>query len=122
MKIILFRHGEKQKINSVVADDKRNVKLTDLGVGQINKLGKALLERFPSLSFSEVIYSSHYTRAIQSAEIVKSVLNIQDINIIPEFGEFYASNDYQKPKEVRQQIQKTAMQNPDWVRQKRVFL
>lgn len=114
-KIILFRHGEKQKIDSIVADDKRNVKLTDFGVSQIDKLGKVLLERFPSLSFSKVIYSSHYARAIQSGEIVKSILNIQNIVLIPEFGEFYAFYDYRKPKEVRQQIQKTAMQNLDWV-------
>lgn len=115
MKIILFRHGEKQKIDSIVADDKRNVKLTDLGVSQINKLGKALLERFPILNLSKIIYSSPYARAIQSGEIVKSVLNIQNIILIPEFGEFYASDDYQKPKEIRQQIQKKAMQNPDWI-------
>ncbi len=115
MKIILFRHGEKQKVDSVVANDKKMVKLTDFGVIQINKLGKALLGRFPSLSFSKIIYSSHYTRAIQSAEIVKSILNIQNIIIIPEFGEFYASDDYRKPKEIRQQIQKMAMQNPDWI-------
>jgi len=115
MKIILFRHGEKQKVDSVVADDKKRVKLTDLGVDQINKLGKALLERFPSLAFSKVIYSSHYARAIQSAEIVKTILNIQNIIIIPEFGEFYASDDYRKPKEIRQEIQKMAMNNPDLI-------
>jgi len=115
MKIILFRHGEKQKVDSVVADDKKMVKLTGLGIVQINKLGKALLERFPSLNFSKIIYSSHYARAIQSAEIVKSILNIQNMIIIPEFGEFYASDDYKKPKVVRQQIQEKAMQNPEWI-------
>jgi broad specificity phosphatase PhoE len=114
-KIILFRHGEKQKIDSVVADDKRSVNLTDLGISQINKLGQYLARNFPSLKSSLIIYSSPYTRAIQSAEIVKSILDIKDTVIIPEFGEFYASNNYQSPKEVRKEIQKKAMQNPDWI-------
>lgn len=115
MKIILFRHGEKQKIDSVVVDDKRSVNLTDLGVAQINQLGQALANDFPSLKFSSIIYSSPYTRAIQSAEIVKSILNIKNINVVSEFGEFYASNNYNLPKEGRKEIQKKAMQNPDWI-------
>lgn len=114
-KIILFRHGEKQKIDSVVADDKRGVNLTDLGVIQINQLGQALSKNFPTLKSSQIIYSSPYTRAIQSAEIVKSILNIKDIIVVSEFGEFYASDDYKKPKEVRNEIKKKAMQNPDWI-------
>lgn len=115
MKIILFRHGEKQKIDSVVVDDKRNVNLTDLGVTQINKLGQALSKIFPSLKSSSIIYSSPYTRAIQSAEIVKSILDIKNIVVVPEFGEFYASNNCQLSKEIRKEIQKKAMQNLDWV-------
>lgn len=115
MKIILFRHGEKQKVDSIIADDKRSAKLTDFGVVQINKLGKALLERFPILNSSKIIYSSPYTRAIQSGEIVKSILNIENIILIPEFGEFYAFDDYSIEKEIRMKIQEKAMQNPDWV-------
>lgn len=115
MKIVLFRHGEKQKIDSVVADDKRSVNLTDLGIIQINKLGQYLNENFPSLKSSLIIYSSPYTRAIQSAEIVKSILDIKNVFVIPEFGEFYASNNYQLSKEIRKEIQKKAMQNPDWI-------
>ena len=112
-KIILFRHGEKQKIDSVVVDDKRSVNLTDLGVTQINQLGQALAKKFPSLKSSLIIYSSPYTRAIQSAEIVKSILDIKNVVVVSEFGEFYASNNYQLSKEVRKEIQKKAMQNPD---------
>lgn len=115
MKIILFRHGEKQKVDSVNIDDKRAVKLTDLGIIQINKLGKALSERFPILNSSKKIYSSPYARAIQSGEIVKSILNIESMVLIPEFGEFYASNNYSLSKEVRNEIQEKAMQNPDWI-------
>lgn len=114
-KIILFRHGEKQKIDSVVADDKRSVNLTDLGISQINKLGQYLARNFPSLKSSLIIYSSPYIRAIQSAEIVKSILDIKNVVVVPEFGEFYASNNYQLPKEIRKEIQKKAMQNPDWI-------
>lgn len=114
-KIILFRHGEKQKIDSVVVDDKRSVNLTDLGVTQINQLGQALAKKFPSLKSSLIIYSSPYTRAIQSAEIVKSILDIKNVVVVSEFGEFYASNNYQLSKEVRKEIQKKAMQNPDWI-------
>jgi len=36
MKIILFRHGEKQKIDSTSVSDKNGVGLTDLGIIQIN--------------------------------------------------------------------------------------
>ena len=115
MKIILFRHGEKQKTDSVVVDDKRSVHLTDLGVVQINQLGQALAKNFPTLKYSQTIYSSPYTRAIQSAEIVKSILDIKNIEVVPEFGEFYASNNYQLPKEIRKEIQKKAMQYPDWI-------
>jgi len=114
-KIILFRHGEKQKIDSVVVDDKRSVNLTDLGISQINKLGQYLARNFPSLKSSLIIYSSPYIRAIQSAEIVKSILDIKNVVVVPEFGEFYASNNYQLPKEIRKEIQKKAMQNPDWI-------
>lgn len=70
MKIILFRHGEKQKVDSNNIDDKRNVKLTDLGIDQINKLGKVLSERFPLLNSSKMIYSSPYARAIQSGGLL----------------------------------------------------
>ncbi len=115
MKIIMFRHGEKQKVDSTNIDDKRNVKLTDLGVDQINKLGKILLERFPLLKSSKIIYASPYARAIQSGEIVKSILDIKNMILVPEFGEFYATNDYQKPKEYREKIQEKAMQNPEWI-------
>lgn len=114
-KIILFRHGEKQKIDSINIDDKRSVNLTDLGVIQINKLGQCLSEKFPSLKSSLIIYSSPYTRAVQSAGIVKSILNIKDIVEVPEFGEFYASNNYQLPKEIRKEIQEKSMQNPNWI-------
>lgn len=115
MKIILFRHGEKQKVDSIIADDKKGVKLTDFGITQVNKLGKVLLERFPTLNSSKIIYSSPYKRTVQSGEIVKSILNIQKMILVPEFEEFYAFEDYSVEKEIRMKMQEKAMQNPDWI-------
>jgi broad specificity phosphatase PhoE len=114
-KIILFRHGEKQHIDSVLASDKNGVHLTDFGVVQITKLGQALSQNFPSLKSSSIIYSSPYARAIQSAEIVKSILNIKEIITIDEFGEFNAYNNYQNPKSMREHLQTMALQDPDWI-------
>lgn len=115
MKIILFRHGQKQSLESVFFDDKKGVNLTDLGVTQINKLGQALAINFPSLKSSQFIYSSPYKRTLQSAEIIKSILNIKEIVIVPEFGELYAYTDFHDPIDFRKDFQARAMQNIDWV-------
>lgn len=115
MKIILFRHGEKQKVDSVLVSDKQGVRLTDFGISQIEKLGNILKERFPQLINSQTIYSSFYTRSIQSGEIIKSILNIKKLESVEEFGEFNAYSNYQNPKEFRDQLQAYAMQHPDWV-------
>lgn len=111
----MFRHGEKQKVDSTNVVDKRNTKLTDLGVDQMNKLGEILSKRFPLLKSSKVIYSSPCLRAIQSGEIIKSILNIQNMILVSEFDEFYASDDYKKPKEYREKLFEKAMQDPDWI-------
>ncbi|MDD4785195.1 MAG: phosphoglycerate mutase family protein [Candidatus Shapirobacteria bacterium] len=115
MQIILFRHGEKQRPNLSIFSDIKDVYLTKTGIVQIEKLGQALRKKFPSLIASDIIYSSHYTRAVQSADIVKSILNIKNSQIIAEFGEFMAYTNYQNPYEIRQHIQEMAMQDPDWV-------
>lgn len=115
MKIILFRHGEKQRIESTNLDDKNGVGLTDLGISQINKLGQTLAKNFPSLKSSSIIYSSPYTRALQSAEIVKSILDIKKIIEVPEFSELMAYNNYQNPRDFRKHLQAMAMDNLDWI-------
>ena len=115
MKIILFRHGEKQRTESTLLDDKKDVGLTDLGVIQVNKLANALSRNFPPLKSSPIIYSSPYKRTLQSAEIIKSVLNIKEIITVPEFAELMAYTNYQNPKEFRKHLQGLAMQNPDWI-------
>lgn len=115
MKIVLFRHGEKQRIESTNLDDKKGVALTDLGISQINKLGQALAKSFPSLKSSQIIYSSPYNRTLQSAEIVKSILDIKEIIEVPEFSELMAYNNYQNPRDFRKHLQAIAMDNIDWV-------
>ncbi len=115
MKIILFRHGQKQHLDLSLLNNKKDIKLTDLGISQINKLGQTLKIRFPKLISSKNLYSSPYSRAIQSAEIIKSILNIEKIIMIDELGEFNAFNNYQNPKSIRDHLQKMAMQNPDWI-------
>ena len=115
MKIILFRHGEKQKTESKIVSDKNGVELTDLGISQITKLGNTLKQRFPTLNNFNNIYSSLYRRSIQSAEIVQKILGIVNLVSIPEFGEFNAYSNYLNPKEIREHIQTFALQNPDWI-------
>lgn len=115
MKIILFRHGEKQKVDSILVSDKQGVSLTDFGISQIEKLGNILKERFPKLVNSQIIYSSFYARSIQSGQIIKSILNIHQLKSVEEFGEFSAYSNYQNPKEFRDKIQAYAMQHPDWI-------
>lgn len=115
MQIILFRHGEKQRPNLSIFSDIKDVYLTKTGIVQIEKLGQALRKKFPSLIASDIIYSSHYTRAVQSADIIKSILKIKKSEIVPEFGEFIAYTNYQNPYEIRQRIQEMAMQNPEWI-------
>lgn len=115
MKIILFRHGEKEHIDSKLVFDKKSVHLTTLGVSQIEKLGHILAKRFPQLKSLPIIYSSLFTRSIQSAEIVKSILDIGKIIQVSEFGEFSAYNNYDNPKDIRDHLEQTALQNPNWV-------
>lgn len=115
MKIILFRHGEKQKVDSILVSDKQEVCLTDFGISQIEKLGNILKERFPKLVNSQIIYSSFYARSIQSGQIIKSILNIHQLKSVEEFGEFSAYSNYQNPKEFRDQLQAYAMQHPDYI-------
>lgn len=115
MKIILFRHGEKQRKDFAIASDKNDISLTDLGIAQINKLAQTLSKNFPSLKSSPIIYSSPYKRSFQSAEIIKSVLNIREIVTVPEFGELYAYTNFQESLDFRKNFQARAMQNLDWI-------
>jgi broad specificity phosphatase PhoE len=114
MKIILFRHGEKERTSDPKGDISI-IHLTDNGISQVKKLGKVLYKKFPQLKNYPVIYSSLYARSIQTAQIVQSILNVKEIVQIPEFGEFIAYSNYQNSKDFREHLQLTAVQNPNWV-------
>lgn len=114
MKIILFRHGEKET-KSDTNGDVSIIHLTNNGINQVKKLGQVLAKKFPQLKKYPVIYSSIYTRSIQSAQIVQSILKIKEVVQIPEFGEFIAYNNYKNPKEIREGIQLKAVQDPNWI-------
>lgn len=115
MKIILFRHGEKQKSDSKDKNVRRSVCLTPEGITQIQVLGVKLKERFPELIGIPIIYSSPYTRTIQSAEIVRGILDIKEIVAFQELQEFYPIDEYDKPKDFRQGLMKKALINPEWI-------
>lgn len=115
MKIILFRHGEKQKSDSTDNNIRRSVCLTPKGISQIKTLGVNLEKKYPALKKLESIYSSPFTRTIQSAEIIREILDIKEIIPIQELEEFYPIDDYTKEKDYRQGLMKKALINPTWV-------
>ena len=115
MKIILFRHGEKQESTSTDTEVRKSVCLTPVGISQIEALGGKLKLLFPKLIGSEHIYSSPYTRTIQSAEIVRNILNIREIIPVQALEEFYPIDDYKKKKDYRQGLMKKALINPEWI-------
>jgi broad specificity phosphatase PhoE len=115
MKVILFRHGEKQHTDSKLDSDHKSVGLTDVGIIQIHKLGQTLKKRFPQLKSSSIIYSSPVGRTIQSAEIVKNILNIKEVSYVPEFAEFYPVKDYSQPNEIREHLFIQTLINPNLV-------
>ncbi len=114
MKIILFRHGEKETTSDPNGDISI-IHLSNNGVNQVKKLSKVLSEKFTQLKNYPVIYSSLYARSIQSAQIVQSFLHIKEVVPVSEFGEFIAYNNYQNSKEIRESIQLQAVQNPNWI-------
>ncbi len=114
MKVILFRHGEKQRLLDTNGDVSL-IHLTDNGINQIKKLGNLLTKKYPTLNNYPVMYSSLYARSFQSAQIIQSILKIKKNVQISEFGEFTAYNNYKKSKEIRELIQLKAVQNPNWI-------
>jgi len=113
-KIILFRHGEKQKIE-IDGNKKTITCLSHLGTKQIAKLAKALKTKFPELKNCPYIYTSGFSRTIQSAEIVRNILGIPEILSIPEFQEFYPVQDFSISKDIREHLFAQAMIDRDLV-------
>ena len=114
MKIFLFRHGNKQQINSTNCTERRSVALSELGIRQASKLGDYLKSHHPSLQNQNLIFSSPFPRTIQTAEIVRNKLSIKRIEVIAEFQEFYAYNDYVQYENSRE-LQAKAFDEPNWV-------
>jgi broad specificity phosphatase PhoE len=114
IKIILFRHGEKQKVE-FNGNKKTITCLSNSGVKQITKLGKTLKTKFPELKNCQYLYTSGFSRTIQSAEIVRNILGIPEILSIPEFQEFYPVTDFSIAKNIRDHLFAQAMIDPDWV-------
>lgn len=103
MKIILFRHGEKQsKIDgSTNITLNRSICLTDNGIKQIESLAELIATQYPEFSNSKILHTSPFPRCVQSAEIVRSRLNIKMLQPVLELSELYAFSDYKRPREVR---------------------
>lgn len=112
MKIILFRHGEKQRIE-FNEDIENLISLTNKGIGQITKLANTLKIRFPELKSLEYLFVSSYTRTVQSAEIVRSILGIKELSVHHEFKEFSPTKNYNSKKD--RNLYTLAMQNHDFI-------
>ena len=109
--IILFRHGDKQKFSSSSNNsigDKYN-SLTPEGINQITRLGSTLKHRFPDLKNNPYIFSSPFTRSLQSAEIVRHILNIDQILVYPNLAEFYPTTDFTQAKDIRDHLYAQSM-------------
>lgn len=112
MKILLFRHGEKQFSDSMIYAERYARLLTPKGIEQISKLGNRLSEM--DLPHEQLkFFSSPYPRAIQSAEIVRSILGLPEYKINKALEEFYGYDDYSLPQEERYEIMRSAMADPD---------
>lgn len=115
MKIILFRHGDKQKPTTDSFSDRKNVVLSPVGIDQVTKLGHILKTRFPELQSSQFLFSSPYLRTIQSAQIVQSIIGIKEISLVPEFHEFCPVQDFFQAKDIRDHLYSQCLIDPDWV-------
>lgn len=107
MFIYIFRHGQKQSSDSLDLKVRRGVGLTELGQQQISRLGSHFWDIINPLP--DIIYSSPYPRAIESAKIVGSKCKISSIQVENSLEEFYTFNDYSIPKDERDELMKKAM-------------
>lgn len=114
MKIILFRHGEKQ-ITDAPTD--KNVCLTSKGIVQIETLAHNLHQHFPGLIGMPYIYASPYPRTIQSAEIVRRTLTIGEIQIMPHVKEIFAHADHAISKDTKKEMHRHALHHLDYINQ-----
>lgn len=113
MKIIIFRHGEKQKLKVKVENHVDMRALTPQGIKQIQALSLELKNKYPELVGMNRMYSSSYTRSFHSAEIIRNSLNIENIFLRSELREFYPYTNLYSSKEERKLIMAKALLNPD---------
>ena len=85
-RVLLVRHGESVvTVNRVVGGPRSCTGLTDLGRRQALRLHDRLVgEADPSV---DVLVSSAYPRALQTAEIIAPALGSPSVMVVPEFGE-----------------------------------
>jgi len=115
MKIFLVRHGDKQKIKSTDFFVKRAVSLNQTGIQQVEELAHFLRENYPIVLKTKHIFSSIFPRAIQTAEILRRDLKLEEIKIMSVLGELYATDDYTITKEIRNEMFRHAMIDIDFV-------
>lgn len=99
MKVILFRHGEKEKILSDDFEQVNSALLTNRGIEQITALGHHLKITFPELTKLSQIFTSPLPRSIQSAEIIQATLGIKDRVVDDAFYELYVTKNLKQMKE-----------------------
>jgi broad specificity phosphatase PhoE len=112
MKVILVRHGNKQHSESTLLHERRSVNLSPLGIQQIQALGNELKSQLGN-NISQIIYSSPYTRAIQTAEILRNTLGASEIRSQIALEEFYPYDDYNLEKSFRRKLMIDSMIKPD---------
>lgn len=93
MKIVFIRHGEPDKSEvdkrGFIGQGRDLAPLTELGIRQANEASKS-----PLLEGSQVIISSPYTRALQTAAIVSKNTGL-DIKIDMDIYEFLSDKTFQ---------------------------
>jgi broad specificity phosphatase PhoE len=115
MKFILTRHGQKQKVNTDSDALQNAAGLSEIGISQIEKLAQTLKIEFPDLLNQERIFASNLPRSVQSAEILRNILEIKKIQVETGLVEFYGTKKYSLPESEREELNKYAILNPDFV-------
>jgi len=115
MSIFLVRHGQKQQPVATDLGLRSPVCLTKKGVVQVDLLSQFLLERYPNLEKLDYLYSSPLPRAVQSAEILRSRLDIGEIRLLPILEEFSVTDGYSKPKLEQDELLCRSMVDIDFV-------
>ena len=115
MKFILIRHGERQYTDTKDFITRRSVCLNVNGIKQVGHLGKFLRSNYPSLINSKFIYSSQFARTVQSAEIIRNIFEVEEVQVKIGLQEYYVFNDYNTPKDIQDQYKLNSYRDYDWI-------